>query len=69
MKPPSVPVSLPDKIRERDLNVKPQTLVDYDQLGQQKDPQRAQETQDSTEDKISTDPALCQGDKSNDRDN
>ena len=69
LKPPPVPVSLPDDERVREIDVKPHTLGSYDQLGQQKDPLKEEETQDSTEDKISTEPALSQGDKNNDRDN
>ncbi len=69
MKPPPIPVSLPDDERVRDLNVKPHTLDGYDQLGQQKRSVMDGETQDNTEDEIRTDSASCKGDKNNDRDN
>ena len=69
LKPPPVPVSLPDDERVRDLNVKTHTLEGYDQLGQQSHSVTDDGTQDSTEDEIKPDSGQHKGDKKNDRNN
>jgi len=62
LKPPSVPVALPDDEKVRNIDVKPHALDDYDQLGQQKH-SMMNDTQDNTKDDSELDCAQSRGDK------
>ena len=63
LKPPSVPVPLPDDEKVRDIDVKPHALDDYDQLGQQQKHSMMNDTQDNTKDDIALDFEQSRGDK------